>query len=149
MALLIYIHWNMNLLNPLTMLAMAPLTFSFKSGASGNYRFWAQVKVGEDREESFIPFDLKDLIYLILDHLLSKKRKVVIQYFYGLKFVPEFREKSISIRNLLTNFSKEEFMTNGRARVVDLSAADNEKGLFWEWWSATSSKLRKSFIPSS
>ena len=36
-----------------------PLTFSFKSGASGNYRFWAQVKVGEDREESFIPFDLK------------------------------------------------------------------------------------------
>jgi hypothetical protein len=36
-----------------------PLTFSFKSSAYGNYRFWAQVKVGEDREESFIPFDLK------------------------------------------------------------------------------------------
>ena len=34
--------------------AMAPLL-----SASGNYRFWAQVKVGEDREESFIPFDLK------------------------------------------------------------------------------------------
>ena len=49
MALLIYI-WNTSLQNPLTQLG---------SGASGNYRFWAQVKVGEDREESFIPFDLK------------------------------------------------------------------------------------------
>ena len=36
-----------------------PLTFSFKSATSGSYRFWAQVKVGEDTEESFIPFDLK------------------------------------------------------------------------------------------
>lgn len=36
-----------------------PLTFSFKSVASGSYRFWAQIKVGEDEKESYIPFDLK------------------------------------------------------------------------------------------
>lgn len=36
-----------------------PLTFSFKSPTSGSYRLWAQVKVGEDEQESFLPFDLK------------------------------------------------------------------------------------------
>jgi len=38
---------------------VGPLTFSFKSPSSGQYRFWAQVKVGEDQKESFLPFDLK------------------------------------------------------------------------------------------
>ena len=36
-----------------------PLTFSFKSPIPGNYRLWAQIKVGEDEEESFLPFDLQ------------------------------------------------------------------------------------------
>jgi len=36
-----------------------PLTFSFKSPAPGNYRLWAQIKVGQDQEETFLPFDLK------------------------------------------------------------------------------------------
>lgn len=36
-----------------------PLTFSFKPSTPGNYRLWAQIKVGEDGDESFIPFDLK------------------------------------------------------------------------------------------
>tara|TARA_Y100000022_G_scaffold198171_1_gene208015 strand:+ start:2164 stop:3039 length:876 start_codon:yes stop_codon:yes gene_type:complete len=36
-----------------------PLTFSFKSPANGHYRLWAQIKVAEDEEESFLPFDLK------------------------------------------------------------------------------------------
>ena len=36
-----------------------PLTFTFKSGKTGNYRFWAQVRVGEDEDESFLPFDIK------------------------------------------------------------------------------------------
>lgn len=35
------------------------LTFSFKSPSPGNYRLWAQVKVGDDEEESFLPFDLR------------------------------------------------------------------------------------------
>jgi len=35
-----------------------PLTFSIKSGASGKFRFWAQVRVGDDQEESFVPFDI-------------------------------------------------------------------------------------------
>ena len=35
------------------------LTFSFKSPDSGIYRLWAQVKVGDDKEECFLPFDLK------------------------------------------------------------------------------------------
>ena len=38
---------------------VGPLTFSFKSSSSGEYRLWAQVKVGDDQEESFLPFDLK------------------------------------------------------------------------------------------
>ncbi|MEK9772740.1 MAG: hypothetical protein VW576_04180 [Opitutae bacterium] len=36
-----------------------PLTFSLKSPSPGHYRLWAQIKVGEDEEESFLPFDLK------------------------------------------------------------------------------------------
>ena len=36
-----------------------PLTFSFKSPDSGVYRLWAQVRVGDDKEECFLPFDLK------------------------------------------------------------------------------------------
>jgi hypothetical protein len=36
-----------------------PLTFSFKSGTSGQYRFWAQIRVGDDQEESFVPFNIK------------------------------------------------------------------------------------------
>jgi len=36
-----------------------PLTFTFKSTNPSTYRLWAQIKVGEDEEESFIPFDLK------------------------------------------------------------------------------------------
>jgi hypothetical protein len=36
-----------------------PLSFSFKSPAPGNYRLWAQIKVGQDKEETFLPFDLK------------------------------------------------------------------------------------------
>tara|TARA_B100002019_G_scaffold275741_1_gene273903 strand:- start:1664 stop:2572 length:909 start_codon:yes stop_codon:yes gene_type:complete len=36
-----------------------PLTFSFKSPKSGIYRLWAQIKVGEDEEESFLPFDIR------------------------------------------------------------------------------------------
>jgi hypothetical protein len=35
-----------------------PLTFSFKSGTSVQYRFWAQIRVGDDQEESFVPFDI-------------------------------------------------------------------------------------------
>lgn len=35
-----------------------PLTFSFKSGTSGQYRFWAQIRVGDDQEESFVPFNI-------------------------------------------------------------------------------------------
>ena len=38
---------------------VGPLTFSFKSPSAGQYRLWAQVKVGDDQEESFLPFDLK------------------------------------------------------------------------------------------
>ncbi len=38
---------------------MGPLSFSFKSPAPGNYRLWAQIKVGQDEEETFLPFDLK------------------------------------------------------------------------------------------
>lgn len=36
-----------------------PLTFTFKSPKSGNYRLWAQIKIADDLEESFLPFDLK------------------------------------------------------------------------------------------
>ena len=36
-----------------------PLIFSFKSPSSGNFRLWAQIKVGDDETESFLPFDLK------------------------------------------------------------------------------------------
>jgi len=36
-----------------------PLTFSFKSPAPGSYRLWAQIKVGQDEVETFLPFDLK------------------------------------------------------------------------------------------
>jgi hypothetical protein len=49
----------MNLLNRAMMPGLAPLTFSFKSPDSGIYRLWAQVKVGDDKEECFLPFDLK------------------------------------------------------------------------------------------
>ena len=38
---------------------IGPLSFSFKSPAPGNYRLWAQIKVGQDEEETFLPFDLK------------------------------------------------------------------------------------------
>jgi hypothetical protein len=38
---------------------MGPLSFSFKSPAPGSYRLWAQIKVGQDEEETFLPFDLK------------------------------------------------------------------------------------------
>jgi hypothetical protein len=36
-----------------------PLTFTFKSPKPGNYRLWAQIKVADDVEESFLPFDLE------------------------------------------------------------------------------------------
>ena len=36
-----------------------PLTFSFKSPSSRMYRLWAQVKVGDDMEETFLPFDIR------------------------------------------------------------------------------------------
>ena len=38
---------------------IGPLSFNFKSPAPGNYRLWAQIKVGQDEEETFLPFDLK------------------------------------------------------------------------------------------
>lgn len=36
-----------------------PLTFTLKSPKSGNYRLWAQIKIADDLEESFLPFDLE------------------------------------------------------------------------------------------
>ncbi len=36
-----------------------PLSFLFKSPRSGAYRLWAQVLVGDDESESFLPFDLE------------------------------------------------------------------------------------------
>ena len=50
--------WNMSPLNQ-KKIVEGPLTFSFKSPKSGIYRLWAQIRVDEDEEESFLPFDIR------------------------------------------------------------------------------------------